>query len=481
MNPLLILALLPLLMAGLGLFPRAARWLPWPAAALMLLQIPVAAWVCLPGLSGAVPARAAFAVDGIGAAFTLITTLVAAAAIVHAALLLPAERKGAHPVTDRRFCLFYTLSGLFLLAMYAVLLAQHLGFLWMAMEATTLMSAPLIYYHRSRNSLEATWKYFLLCSVGIAFALFGTVLLSAAQGDAAGGASLLLGDLAARASSLDPRLLRLGYIFCLLGYGTKAGLFPLHNWLPDAHSEAPAPASAMLSGALLNCALVAIWRLSQVVIAAGQPELVRHLLVPAGTATVLAASLILVRQHDLKRMWAYSSMEHVGLLALAIGIGAGPLFILHAFNHSLVKVALFLLAGGIMHRYGSKSLSKLGGLFEAAPAWGMLLAAAGFAIAGSPPFGVFLSEWMLLRDTFAAGETTAAALVIVGLTVTFIAISSHVGRVVFGHAPASLRPAPARSWALTPAVLLVVSLAAGLALAPPVMAALAQLAQGGAF
>lgn len=479
MNTLPLIALLPALIACLGLVPRAARWLPWMAATLMLLQIPVVAWVCSPVLTGGVPARGDFAVDGIGAAFTLITTVVAAAAMAQAALLLPAERAAGHSVSNRRFCLFYTLSGLFLLAMYSVLLAQHLGYLWIGMEATTLTSAPLVYYHASRRSLEATWKYLMLCSVGIAFALFGTVLLFAAQQTPAEGGSMALSHLIASAPQLDPRLLRLGYIFCLLGYGTKAGLFPLHNWLPDAHSEAPSPASAMLSGALLNCALVAIWRVSQVVIAAGQPELVRHLLVCAGAATVLAASLILVRQHDLKRLWAYSSMEHVGLLTLAIGIGSAPLFILHAFNHSLVKAALFLLAGSVMHRYGTKALNKLGGLLEAAPVWGLLLVAASFAIAGSPPFGLFLTEWMLLRDTFAAGEPLAAILVIAGLTITFVAISVHMGRVVFGHAPAALRAAPERRWAFTPALLLVVSLAAGLALAPSVMAALTQLAQGG--
>lgn len=479
MNPLLWLFALPLLMAVLGLFPRTAKWLPSTAAALMLLQLPVALRICWPVLSGFTYPRGDFSLDGPGAAFVLITTLVATAAIIQSALLLPAERTGEHAVSVRRFCLFYSLAGLFLMAMYAVLLAQNLGFLWIAMEATTLMSAPLVYYHRSRRSLEATWKYLLLCSVGIAFALFGTVLIFAAQHGAGDGGTLLLPDLLTRATQLDPRLLRLGFIFCLLGYGTKAGLFPLHNWLPDAHSEAPAPASAMLSGALLNCALVAIWRLSGLVSAAGQPELVRQLLVPAGAITVLAASLMLVRQHDLKRLWAYSSVEHVGLLTLAIGLGSGPIFILHALNHSLIKVALFLLAGNILYRYGTKRLHKLSGLLTGAPAWGLLLAAASFAIAGSPPFGTFLSEWLLLRDTFAAREMLAAGVVIAGLTITFIAIAIHVGGVLFGSPPTASRPPSPRSWTVVPAILVGLSVAAGLLLAPAAMALLARLAQGG--
>jgi hydrogenase-4 component F len=473
---------LPLLLAILGLMPRTARRLPALAALLMALQVGVALWVCVPVLAGATgtPAGVGFGLDRLGAAFLVLTTVVAAAAFAQAALLFPAERGGEHGATDRRLGLFYTLAALFLLAMYGVLLAQDLGYLWIAMEATTLMSAPLVYFHRSRHSLEAAWKYLLLCSVGIAFALFGTLLLFAAsERPGEGGGTLVLTELLRRGSSLDPRLLRLGFLFCLLGYGTKAGLFPLHNWLPDAHSEAPAPASAMLSGALLNCALVAIWRIAQVVEAAGQAALVQQTLIPAAAVTVLAASLMLVRQHDLKRMWAYSSVEHVGLLSLAIGIGSGPLFLLHAVNHSVVKAALFLIAGNILHLYGTKSLGRLGGLLRAAPGWAVLLAAASFAVAGSPPFGTFLSEWLLLSATLSAGHVGAAVTVIVGLTVTFVAVAHHVGRVLFGAHPSLAVKLPGTGWSVAPALLMAVSLLAGLALAPPVMAALNSLAPGG--
>jgi len=213
--------------------------------------------------------------------------------------------------------------------------------------------------------------------------------------------------------------------------------------------------------------------------AAGQDGLVRELLVPAGAIAVLAAGVMLVRQHGIKRMWAYSSVEHVGLLTLAIGLGATPLFILHALNHSLVKVALFLLAGGIIHLYGSKSLKQINGLLRSAPAWGVLLAAAGFAIAGSPPFGTFLSEWLLLRDTFGAGQPLAAMLVIAGLTVTFVAIAVHVGGILFGRAPDIQSSPPARTWSVVPVILLVMALVTGLALAPSVMTVLTRLASVG--
>lgn len=431
-------------------------------------------WRCLPLLpQTAVPATA-FGLDGLGAAFLIITTLVAAAALIQAAFLIPLEGEN-----DRRQRLFYVWAGLFLLAMYGVLLAHNLGYLWIAMEATTLMSAPLVYFHHTRHALEAAWKYLLLCSVGIAFALFGTVLIVAAQHGAGHEGILHYGTLLERAHDLEPRLLRLGFIFCLLGYGTKAGIFPLHNWLPDAHSEAPAPASAMLSGALLNCALLAIWRLAQVMTAAGQGDLVRELLVPAGAITVFAAGIMLVRQHGLKRLWAYSSVEHVGLLVLAIGLGAGPLFILHAANHSLVKVALFLLAGVIMYQFGTKALKKLGGIMKSAPLSGVLLIAGAFAIAGSPPFGTFVSEWLLLSAAFAAGDWWAAGLVLVGLTIAFVAILAHVARIVFGPPSSVPLPQLPSAWGYVPTLLLIGALATGLAVSPSVMTLLTTLASLG--
>jgi hydrogenase-4 component F len=470
---------LPLVMSVLGLFRRLARWLPRIAAGLMIVQIPVVLLACLPALRGhSSPTGSGFAADGIGAAFVVLTTAIVAAAIFQAALLLPAERGEDQHRDDRIFCRFYTWSGLFILAMYGVLLARNLGYMWIALEMTTLMSAPLVFFHRSSLSLEATWKYLLLCSVGIAFALFGTILIFASsQSPGNPNGTLVVGELLKLGRHLDPRLLRLGFIFCLLGYGTKAGLFPLHNWLPDAHSEAPAPASAMLSGALLNCALLAIWRITGVVTGAGLSALVHHTLVPMAAITVFAAGLMLVRQHDLKRMWAYSSVEHTGLLALAIGIGSGPVFILHAVNHSLVKVALFLLAGNVLHLYGTKSLAKLHGLLRIAPLWGLLLVAGSFAIAGSPPFGTFLSEWLLLRDTFTTGNFVAGGMVIAGLTVTFIAIACHVGRALFGGGPELPKKRYPRSWSYAPTILLLGALATGLVMAPGVMAALTGLVE----
>ncbi len=479
MNQLLLISVIPLLITFLGFFPRMALKLPKLAAVLMILQIPVILTIILPVINGNIAVWRGFAIDGTAAAFLLITTLVAAAAMIQAAFLLPAEREAEHPCSDSHLCVFYSISGLFLLAMYTVLVSVNLGYMWIAMEATTLLSAPLIYFHRGPKSLEATWKYLILCSVGIAFALFGTVLIFASQHGIHDGGSLLISKIIEHPGDIDPRLMRMGFIFCLLGYGTKAGIFPLHNWLPDAHSEAPSPTSAMLSGALLNCAMVAIWRISQMVTATGQGHLVQQLLVPAGAITVFAASVMLIRQHDLKRMWAYSSVEHIGLLTLAIGINSGGVFMLHAFNHSLAKTALFLLSGAILHQYGTKALSKLTGLLKASPIWGGVLCIAGFAIAGSPPFGTFISEWLLLRDIFAKTEIFAGIVVIIGLAITYIAIIGHVNKIIFGVKPKLPHTDINPRWAYAPLGLMVLSLIAGFAVSPPIMNTLTMLMSGG--
>lgn len=473
MNSLIELSILPALIALLGLVPTSRPWLPKAAAILCLAQLPVAVFVCLPASRGAHEGIAPFGMDGIGVAFTCITALVSAASMVQAGFLNPAEQK-SHPVSDRQFRLFYTLSGLFMVSMYAVPLAQNLGYMWIALEATTLMSAPLVDFHRTKSSLEATWKYLLLCSVGIAFAFFGTLLILAAQGASAGGGTLSLAKLSG-SISLNPLLTRVGFVFCLLGYGTKAGLFPLHSWLPDAHSEAPAPISAMLSGALLNCAVVAIWRVSRVMAASGQMAFVAGLLVPAGTITVVAAGIMLVRQHDLKRMWAYSSVEHIGLLIVAVGMGAGPILILQAFNHSIAKCALFLMSGNVLEAFGTKALTKLGGLLRTAPLWGIGLAAAGLAIAGSPPFGTFLSEWLLIKGVAVSGHGWAVAGLIAGLTLTFMAIASHLNPLIFGEARPAVRAKAPAVWSVVPVALVVLSLCAGLAVTPAAISFLGSL------
>ncbi|HEY9594775.1 MAG TPA: proton-conducting transporter membrane subunit, partial [Spirochaetia bacterium] len=301
----------------------------------------------------------------------------------------------------------------FLSMMTLVTASQHFGLLWVAIEATTLVSAPLIHYHRHHRSLEATWKYLLVCSVGIAVALLGTYFLAAALPAGTGGVdSLTFSGLAARASQLDTRWLKAAFLLLLVGYGTKMGLAPLHTWLPDAHSEAPSVVSALLSGALLNCAFLAVLRALAVCSAAGVGEFGRQTLIAFGLCSMIVAAGLIIGQKDYKRMLAYSSVEHMGILAIGVGIGGvgdwGAL--LHAVNHSIAKAALFLLAGNILAAYGSKKIDEVGGVLRRLRATGALWIAGIFAIAGSPPFGVFTSELTVLR---AAVDAAAWGVVVV--------------------------------------------------------------------
>jgi hydrogenase-4 component F len=372
----------------------------------------------------------------------------------------------------------FGLGSLFILAANAVVTAADLGALWVAMEATTLVTAPLILLQGVRRSIEAAWKYIILCGVGIAFALLGTVFMLAATGNSVGG--LGIAELTAHAPMLKRSLLNASFVFFLLGYGTKAGLFPVHNWLPDAHSEAPAPASALLSGALLNCAMVALWRVSGIVSASHSQNLLTALLVPMGAITVLAAGIMLVRQRNLKRMWAYSSIENMGILAVAVGLQAAPIFALHALAHSLAKSAAFLLSGAVSKEFGTLSLRKISGVMRRTPVLGFALLAAGGAAVGAPPFGSFISEWMLLSATFDGRRWGAAIALVVGLTLGCVAIAIHLGRVVFGkELPKVEGSTPTPS--IMPAVLLLgLSVVGFAAVSPGVVVFLSRALQQGA-
>ena len=247
---------------------------------------------------------------------------------------------------------------LFLATMTLVAVSRHLGLMWVGVEATTLASAPLIYFHRHHRSLEATWKYLLICSVGIALALLGNFFVAVAAQSAGGPAvRLTIDDLVAHAGSLNPLWLKAAFLFFLVGYGTKMGLAPLHTWLPDAHSEAPSVVSALLSGALLNCAFLTILRAHALLSAAGLAAFSSDLLVLFGLISMAVAAVFILGQADFKRMLAYSSVEHMGILALGIGIGGAATFgaMLHAVNHSLTKAMLFLAAGNILAVYRTKS------------------------------------------------------------------------------------------------------------------------------
>ncbi len=321
--------------------------------------------------------------------------------------------------------------------MTLVTLSQHVGLLWVAVEATTLASAPLIYFHRHHRSLEATWKYLLICSVGIALALLGNFFLAVAASTPGGEPiPMVFGDLMTHAAQLHAPWLKAAFLFILIGYGTKMGLAPLHTWLPDAHSESPSVISALLSGALLNCAFLGIIRTQQVCAAAGLGDFSRELLVGFGLISMAVAAVFIVGQSDYKRMLAYSSVEHMGILSLGIGLGGAGVFgaLLHAINHSLTKAMLFLVAGNILGAFRTKSTIEVRGVLHALPASGVVWLAGLFAITGTPPFGPFLSEFTILKASLDQGRTVVAVVYLVLLAVIFIGMATAALRMAQGEA-----------------------------------------------
>ncbi|WP_428569948.1 MAG: proton-conducting transporter membrane subunit [Solidesulfovibrio sp. DCME] len=429
------------------------------------------------------------ALDAPGQLFLALASLLFAAAAVYAAGYL--RHEGSGPKRDFQDGaafknaperIFTMCLCLFLGAMTVVCATRNLSVLWVGIEATTLSSAPLIYFHRHRRSLEATWKYLVICSVGIALALLGNILFSVAFFDPASPlASMDLAAMLPRAPEAAKPWLRAAFIFVLVGYGSKMGLAPMHNWLPDAHSQSPSLVSALLSGALLNCAFLGILRADQVLAAAGLSAFGGELLVLFGLISLATAAVFVVGQGDYKRLLAYSSVEHMGILALGVGIGGGAVFgaMLHAVNHSLTKGALFLLSGNILAVYHTRSCHDARGVSRALPVTAALWLAGFLAICGSPPFGLFVSELTILKAMLAGGHGIAATLFLVLLAVIFVGMSVPVLRMVQGPLPPAVkRPGPESPLAvLPPLVLLAAVLVFGVYLPGPLTAFLAKAAQ----
>lgn len=326
---------------------------------------------------------------------------------------------------------------LFLSSMTLVVVSRHWGLMWVAVEATTLASAPLIYFHRSPKSLEATWKYLVICSVGIALALLGNFFLAVAARTCPGGNfHLSIDNLENHAKALDPQWLKAAFLLLLVGYGTKMGLAPLHTWLPDAHSEAPSTVSALLSGVLLNCAFLAILRGHSLLVKAGLGTFSQDLLVMFGLLSMILAGLFIINQMDYKRLLAYSSVENMGVLALGVGIGgiAGFGSMFHAVNHSVAKAMLFLAAGNTMAYFRTKSTLEARGTLRVMPITGILWIVGLLAIAGSPPFGSFISEFTILKGMIDGGRFLVAALYLAAIAVVFVGMSAVILPIVYGAA-----------------------------------------------
>jgi hydrogenase-4 component F len=343
-------------------------------------------------------------------------------------------------LNSARLRLYHSMYQLFTFMMLLTLLSNNVGMLWVAMEGATLSTVLLVSLYRTPASLEAAWKYFILCSVGIAQALFGTILLyfAAEKVLGPGGDALLWTHLHAVRGELEPTVLSLSFVFLLVGYGTKVGLVPLHNWLPDAHAEGPTPISAVLSGLLLNVALYAVVRSKVLVDGALERNFSGGLMMGFGLVSVVVAAFFLSRQKDVKRMFAYSSVEHMGIMTFAFGMG-GPVAafagLLHMTVHSLTKSAIFFTVGHASQVCGTQEMASIRGLIQQSPAIGWGLALGSLAILGMPPFGVFTSEFMVLT-TAMREHPWATPFLLLSLGVAFAAIFGKVQPMIFGETTA---------------------------------------------
>jgi hydrogenase-4 component F len=404
----------------------------------------------LTGAGGAlrVDALSAFMVVVIG----VISLLASWLGIRSVATELAAGRYG-----HRRASAYAVLVQAFIAAMLLAVLAANVAVLWVAIEATTIVTTFLIGHRRTKGALEASWKYIVICSVGIALAFFGTVLVYLAALHAGGHSADALNwtSLMAHARHLNPSMLRLGFALVVLGYGTKVGLAPMHSWLPDAHSQAPAPVSALMSGVLLTVAFYAILRFKAVTDLALGPAFSRTLLVTAALLSLAVASSLLLTQRDYKRMLAYSSVEHMGLIALGAAAGI-PLAIaavlLHILGHGLAKSVLFLTSGEIMAAEGTSQIDGVHTLVARRPALGGLFGVGLVALLGLPPFSLFASELLMARAEFQVGLGWAAVAAVVVMVVIFVAVVGHSRHMLLGPSTAVEPLAPPPRWVAGPLV-----------------------------
>lgn len=338
----------------------------------------------------------------------------------------------------RKVKYYYFLMAFFNFSMILVLSAKNMGIMWIGIETTTLASVFLVSFYNKRKDLEAAWKYVIICLVGIALALLGIIFLHLSSVDVLNEANLLnWPDLYLHAEALSSPILKLAFIFVLVGFGTKAGLAPMHTWLPDAHSQAPSPVSALLSGVLLNTSMYGIIRTVIIINKnLGSSTYTGNLLIAVGILSMLIAGISMLTQKDYKRMLAYSSIEHMGIIAVAIGLFTpaaiwGGLF--HMINHSLTKSMLFFSSGEIYLRFRSKRIARVRGLLQALPIIGAVFFLGLFAIAGMPPFSIFASEFSVITAIFAEGYMALGALMILLLGLVFVAIALVLFRMVFGQ------------------------------------------------
>jgi hydrogenase-4 component F len=369
---------------------------------------------------------------------------------------------------NRLFCVALLVS----LGMMTLMVeSQHLGLMWVALEASTLGCAPLLYFHRTTRSLEATWKYIVIGAVGIALALLGSFFLAYSALSAGQDTTLLFGDLVHQAASLSKPWLHSAFVMLFVGYGTKMGLAPMHSWKPDAYGEAPGVVGALLAGGVTSCAFLALLRFFHISDAAGDGEFARALMIRLGLVSMAVGGVFMARQRDFKRLLGYSSVEHMGILVLGIGIGGLAMYgaLLHLVANALTKGVMFLSAGNIQRAYGSKSIEVVRGAIRRVPASAALFIAGFFAVTATPPFAMFLSEFTILRGAIAGGHYAVAVLFLALVFLVFVGMGATVVTMVLGKPPDDLPPTAMgdKLWSvLPPALLLACVLALGLYIPP---------------
>ena len=434
---LLFVLLIPLAAAFLVLSWREPRFVVRSAliaGALEVIAIGIAAWNI--HVKVVLQAGRYLRADGLTSFFLINLGLISALVLVYSAGYMRHVPEGRF--SSLRW--FYALVFLFLFTMVAVFLSANLGLMWIFVEATTLASALLVGFYNTEGSVEAGWKYLIVCTVGIAFALFGTIVfyLAAVKGGVRAESALDWSSLMNAAPGLAGKreLLKLAFVFVAIGYGTKIGFVPMHSWLPDAHAEAPSPISAMLSAVLLNCALYSLLRFDAITSHAIGSRFSHTVLLIFGGLSVAVASLLMIVQRDLKRLLAYSSIEHLGIVAIGIGVGGwfglyGAL--LHTFNHSLAKALLFFTVGNVRENLGTLRMERIRGMARSLPWTGGALALGTLALAGLPPFGLFVSELMILTAAFSSAHYFMAFLMLAAISVVFGALLYHFQQMLAGE------------------------------------------------
>ena len=436
---LLVLLAFPLLGSLLLALIGERAWAPEANVAVSAGTFSASAWLTFRIIAGGpmLVLHEQFFIDPFNVFLTALTALVGLTTSLFSRPYMRIEEAHGR-LNAKRLRLYHSMFQLFMFTMLLALTTNNMGLLWVAMEAATLATVLLVSLYRTPASIEAAWKYFILCGVGIAQALFGTILLYFAAEKVLGSSgttALLWTHLNLVKTQLEPTVLALAFVFLLVGYGTKVGLAPLHNWLPDAHAEGPTPVSAVLSGLLLNVALYAVVRCKVLVQGSLQSGLAGNLMMGFGLLSVVLASFLLWRQRDVKRLFAYSSIEHMGIATFAFGMG-GPVAnfaaLLHMTVHSLTKSAIFFTVGHAAQKAKTQVIDQIRGLITISPTigWGLMLGA--LAILGMPPFGVFASEFLILI-TAMREHAWATPVLLLALGVAFGAIFTRVQGMVFGE------------------------------------------------